>query len=62
MCGFGGSVVSSVNCVRRATDSNPTKLPRRDLGQLPVAPRRVNSETGSILYSGAPLSELEEAL
>src|SRR6218665_1818440 len=47
----------------------PLQLPRRDLGQvlhsqLPVALRSVNSNTVSMLWSGAPLSgsELEEAL
>ena|SRR6218665_4026758 len=50
----GGSVVSPMPCVRMVAGSNPTLAPREDLGQVlhlqsPVALRRVNSSTISVL-------------
>src|SRR6218665_1012733 len=62
ICGRGGSVVSSVPCVRESQAQIPLQSPRRDLAvvlysQLPVALRRVNSNTVYMLYtSGAPMN------
>jgi len=56
MKGRGDSVVGSVSCICKVAGSDPTlaATPHRDLGQvlhsqLPVALRRVNFDTVSLL-------------